>query len=67
MISAIGEEKAKCYDRKGASVPRGTHFDFEGHASQRPESRSDIRPRRLQRPKPARICESWSSLLALAV
>lgn len=38
MISAIGEEKAKCYDRKGASVPRGTRFDWEGHAGQRPES-----------------------------
>jgi hypothetical protein len=33
MISAIGEEKAKCYDRKGASVPRGTHCDWEGHAA----------------------------------
>ena len=44
MISAIGEEKAKCYDRKGASVPRGTHFDWEGHASQRPESRPNLRP-----------------------
>ena len=44
MISAIGEEKAKCYDRKGASVPRGTHFDWEGQASQRPESRPNLRP-----------------------
>lgn len=43
MISAIGEEKAKCYDRKGASVPRGTHCDWEGHAGQRPESRPKIR------------------------
>lgn len=65
MISAIGEEKAKCYDRKGASVPRGTHCDWEGHAGQRPESRPKIRPRRLQQPKPAPIGESWSSLLAL--
>jgi hypothetical protein len=50
VISAIGEEKAKCYDRKGASVPRGRHFEWEGHASQRPESRPNIRPRRLQQP-----------------
>jgi hypothetical protein len=47
------------------SVPRGTHCDWEGHAGQRPESRPNIRPRRLQQPKPARIGESWSSLLAL--
>ena len=33
MISAIGEEKAKCYDRRGASVPRGTHLHWEGHAT----------------------------------
>lgn len=51
MISAIGEEKAKCYDRKGASVPRGTHCDWEGHAGPRPESRPNILPRRLQQPK----------------
>lgn len=45
-------------------MPRGTHFHWEGHAS-RPESRPNIRPRRLQQLKPARIGESWNSLRAL--
>lgn len=34
---------------------RRTHFHWEGHARKWPESRPNIRPRRLQQPKPARI------------
>ena len=38
MISAIGEEKANCYDRKGASVPRARTSIGKGTPVQRPES-----------------------------